>query len=508
MLSNRHDTVCQRRSLALPVALPLDNRRNHHGLYTMNYHTLKLSFCLCLGLLLNSSSWVSAELRLGAPFSDHMVVQQNRPITVWGWDDVDTMVTVTMGEHTATAKADADGKWSARLPGRAASHDPASISIAGSTETTLNDVLVGEVWLCSGQSNMEWTVSSSNNPEDEIAAANHPLIRHIKVKHVPSATPQSDVSTDGWQVCSSDTVAAFTAVGYFFGRHLQSNLDVPIGLIGSNWGGTRIEPWTPPAGFQRVAALGDIANDLGSYPEVNADGTVNHQSALALYNGMIHPLLPFAIRGAIWYQGESNNGEGMLYYEKMRALITGWREVWNDPTMPFYFVQLAPYRYRQPDQLPGIWEAQSAVLEVAGTGMAVTTDIGNVADIHPRNKQEVGRRLGLWALTKTYGHDVGSYMGPIYQSMRIEGDRIRLFFDHADEGLVSRDGESLSWFTVAGFDREFVEAEALIDGNTVVVSSDQLSEPLAVRFGWHEEAEPNLANRVGLPAAPFRTHGW
>jgi sialate O-acetylesterase len=198
----------------------------------------------------------------------------------------------------------------------------------------------------------------------------------------------------------------------------------------------------------------------------------------------------------------------MSYRDKMEALITGWRTVWDDARMPFYFVQLAPYRYNTPDWLPDIWEAQLAALAIPHTGMAVTTDIENVTDIHPKNKQEVGRRLALWALAKTYEVDLLSYSGPIYKSMKNEGDRIRLFFEHADDGLVSLDGKPLSWFTIAGADQSFVEAEALIDGNMVVVQSDTVPEPLAVRFGWHEEGEPNLANKTGLPASPFRTHSW
>jgi sialate O-acetylesterase len=303
-------------------------------------------------------------------------------------------------------------------------------------------------------------------------------------------------------------VANFTAVGYFFGRHLKQELDVPIGLLGSNWGGTRIEPWTPPEGFRQVPALKDIADNLDKYPARNGDRIV-HQSPLALYNGMICPLVPYAIRGAIWYQGESNNGEGMLYHEKMKALIGGWRTIWDNEAMPFYFVQLAPYRYGgDPTRLAGIWEAQTATLAVPHTGMAVTVDIGNVKDIHPRNKQDVGKRLALWALAKDYGQTDLCYSGPLYQGMSVEGNQVRIRFDHVCGGLVSRDGKPLSWFTIAGEDKQFVEARAEIDGETVVVQADGVARPAAVRFGWHQEAEPNLSNAAGLPASPFRTDDW
>ena len=454
------------------------------------------------------SAPVSAEIKLPSIIGDHMVLQRDRAVPVWGWDDAGAEVTVTMGQATATATADSDGRWVVELPAMAAG-GPHTMKIQGTNTVTLENILVGEVWVCSGQSNMEWTVQRSANPEAEIAAANHPRIRHIKIPHVPMDTPQDNVPSDGWKVCSPETVANFTAVGYFFGRHLLEELDVPIGLIGSNWGGTRIEPWTPPVGFQSVPALKDIADNLANFPTKNADGKINHQSPLALYNGMIHPLLPFAIRGAIWYQGESNNGEGMLYHEKMKALIHGWRSVWNDPELPFYYVQLAPYRYGgEPTRLPGIWEAQLKTLGVPNTGMAVTVDISDLADIHPVNKQDVGKRLALCALAKTYGQTDLVYSGPLYKSLKIDGNKAIVSFDHVGGGLISRDGQPLTHFQIAGEDGQFVAASAEIVGDTVVVCAESLDQPVAVRLGWHQEAEPNLSNREGLPASPFRTDSW
>ena len=456
-------------------------------------------------LALLVSTTVQAAVTLPSIIGSGMVLQRDQRVPIWGWDEPGTEVTVTLGDAEKTAKAGEDGKWTVHLDAMPAG-GPHTISIAGTDTVTLQDVLVGEVWLCSGQSNMEWAVASSNNPQEEIAAADWPRIRHIKIPHVPAATPQTNVPSDGWQVCKPETVARFTAVGYFFGRCLHKELDVPVGLIGSNWGGTRIEPWTPPVGFQKVPALKSIADDLENLPAKKADGGINHQSPLALYNGMIAPLVPYGIRGAIWYQGESNNGEGMLYYEKMKALIQGWRTVWNNDEMPFYYVQLAPYRYGgDPTRLPGIWEAQTAALGVPHTGMAVTVDIGNVRDIHPRNKQDTGKRLCLWALAKTYGEEQVVYSGPLYRNMKVEGNKIRISFDHVGGGLISRDGQPLNWFTVAGSDLEFVEAVAEIDGDTVVVHADSVPQPTAVRFGWHQEAEPNLSNAERLPASPFRT---
>lgn len=450
----------------------------------------------------------SAAVKLPSVIGDNMVLQRGEAVPIWGWDDPGTQVTVTLGDSKLTGKADDQGKWCVQLPAMTAG-GPHTMTVVGTTRVTVANILVGDVWLCSGQSNMEWSVGNSNNSQEELAAADHPRIRHIKIPHVPAETPQADVASGGWQVCSPQTVGGWTAVGYFFARHLQQELDVPVGLIGSNWGGTRIEPWTPPVGFQQVPALKDIADKLDSFPAKKADGAINHQSPLALYNGMIAPLVPYGIRGALWYQGESNNGEGMLYFEKQKALIGGWRAIWNKPDLPFYFVQLAPYRYGgDPKNLAGIWEAQTATLSIPYTGMAVTVDISNLTDIHPRNKQDVGKRLALWALAQLYGKSDLVYSGPLYKSMAVEGDKIRLAFDHVGSGLVSRDGQPLNWFTIAGEDKNFVPAQAEIDGATVVVSADSVAHPVAVRFGWTQEAEPNLSNKESLPASPFRTDKW
>jgi len=464
-----------------------------------------LQLLLAWGLLAAITSPLRAEVKLPSIIGDGMVLQRDREVPIWGWDDPGTTVTVAMAGATVTAQADDEGRWLVHLPAMEAG-GPHTLTVNGSDSLSVTDVLVGEVWLCSGQSNMEWVVNNSDNAGQERAAADFPEIRHIKIPHVPADEPQQDVESGGWQATTPETVGNFTAVGYFFGRNLHQELDVPIGLIGSNWGGTRIEPWTPPEGFQHVPALSNIADNLEDFPVKNENGSINHQTPLALYNGMISPLLPYAIRGAIWYQGESNNGEGMLYHEKMKALIDGWRTVWNDPEMPFYFVQLAPYRYNgNPENLPAIWEAQTATLAISHTGMAVTVDIGNVGDIHPRNKQDVGKRLALWALAQTYGREDLVYSGPLYKSMEVEGASIRLRFDHVGSGLVARDDQPLSHFTIAGEDGQFVDATAEIDGDTVVVHADGVTAPRAVRFAWHQEAEPNLSNREGLPASPFRT---
>ncbi len=455
-------------------------------------------------LLVLLSSTSLAELKLPSIIGEGMVLQRDQNVPIWGWDGAGTTVQVSIEGQKVSAKADAEGRWLVNLKPLKAG-GPYAMTIAGSSEVAFKNVAVGEVWLCSGQSNMEWVVNNSDNPQEEKAAAKYPMIRHIKIPHSPKATPQDNVASSGWQETTPETVGNFTAVGYFFGRELHKELNIPIGLIGSNWGGTRIEPWIPPAGFKHIPALNWFADKLEEFPQKKADGGINHQSPLALYNGMIAPLVPYKIRGAIWYQGESNRGEGMLYFEKMKALIAGWRSIWNDPEMPFYFVQLAPYTYGGSETaLAEIWESQTATLSVPNTGMAVTVDVGNIKDIHPRNKQDVGKRLALWALAKDYGKKDLVYSGPLYKSIKVEGAALRIEFDHVGGGLTTRDGKSPSHFQVAGADGKYVEAQAKIDGNSIVVQADSVKNPKSVRYAWHQLAEPNLSNKNGLPASPFR----
>ena len=356
---------------------------------------------------------------------------------------------------------------------------------------------------------MEWPVAASTNGQEEIAAAKYPNIRLFHVKKVPAVTPQDEVVLDReWSECSPETIGNFSAVAYFFGRHINKELNVPVGLINTSWGGTAIEPWTPIVGFESVESLKGIAEQVKAQ-QANPEGAkAGAGSPMHLYNGMVHGIVPFGIRGALWYQGESNRGQGVAYEQRMHALINGWRTVWNQGDFPFLFVQLAPYKYGPTDPqflLPQIWEAQTKTLAMKNTGMAVTTDITHLTDIHPKNKQDVGKRLALWALAKTYGKEGLVYSGPLYKSMKVEGNKIRIEFDHVGGGLKSRDGKPLSWFTIAGKEGDFVEAAATIDGNSVVVSSDKIAEPAAVRFGWDQLAEPNCMNAESLPAGPFRT---
>ena len=515
----------------------------------------RLVLFLIAYLLFSTQAVVYAEVTLPRVIGSNMVLQRDMEAPIWGWASAGEEVTLTLSAEaegvepvsTTTVIADAEGNWQTKLPAMAAG-GPYTLRIKGSNILELTNVLFGEVWVCSGQSNMQWAVRVSKDSEAEIAAANYPNIRLFYVPRVAAGLLQKNIAAD-WHETTPETVENFSAVAYYFGRKLYKNLDVPIGLINTSWGGTRIEPWTPPAGFATVPALAAISKEIqeahanyrAQLPEKMKEVEVwiaetrkaletgaqltrmpenrhplrHHTRPTGIYNSMVHPLVPYAIRGAIWYQGESNLREGMRYHKKMQALINGWRKVWGQGDFPFYFVQLAPFNYTKrfnysgPDTghffLPRIWEAQAATLALPNTGMAVTTDISNLTDIHPRNKQDVGRRLALWALAKDYGRDDVTYSGPLYKAMAIEGNTIRLTFDHVGSGLTSRDEKPLTWFEIAGEDKQFVEAQATIDGDTVVVSNDAIENPVVVRFGWHESAEPNFVNKEGLPASPFRT---
>lgn len=471
---------------------------------------------------------LQAEVKLPSIFGNHMVLQQGMKIKVWGWAEPGEKIQVFLdgqdgkgAEGTAfrtlqATTADEEGNWQVQFAPLKAGVQ-CRLKVQGKNNSVqFGDILVGEVWVCSGQSNMEWPVLRANRAKEEIAAANYPQIRLFNTPRRPAGTPQKDVPAQ-WEVCSPKTVGGFSAVAYFFGRHLHQELKVPIGLVETSWGGTRIEPWTPPVGFQSVPELKPFlqrirtANEqyrkMKSGKKAPKHPLASRSAPTGLYNGMVAPIKPFTIRGAIWYQGESNRGDGLLYEKKMQALINGWRKVWGQGDFPFYYVQLAPFRYRgNPELLPLIWEAQTNVLQMKNTGMAVIVDIGNIRNIHPTNKQDVGKRLALWALAKDYGRKNLVYSGPLYQSHTVEGDRIRVTFAHVDGGLISRDGKPLSWFEVAGKDSKFVQAQAKIDGKTVIVWSDDVKNPVHVRFGWNQIAEPNLSNKAGLPASPFRSN--
>jgi sialate O-acetylesterase len=496
-------------------------------------------------LFLMGGTVAQAEISLPAIFSDHMVLQQKQSIRVWGWGEKGEAVKVSLGKATVTTEVNASGRWEVKLPALEASKESLTLVAEGKNKVEFKDVLIGEVWLCSGQSNMEWPVAASSNAQEEIAAAKYPMIRHIKVPLVQSNVPLDNFN-GSWQVCSPETAAGFTACGYFMARKLNQELDIPIGLINSSWGGTRVEPWTPPIGFQRVGALQDIYQSvMGRTPgtpayieslekhiaEVDAWSATakqqlktnavvmpspsfpaeltpfaSNQDPTMLYNGMIHSIVGYGIRGAIWYQGESNHAEGMLYLEKKKALIGGWRELWGSD-FPFYYVQIAPYHYgsEDPTILAKFWEAQAAVQSIPKTGMVVINDIATVNDIHPPNKQDVGLRLALLALKNDYGKaDVVAH-SPEVAKLELAKEKLIVHFKNSGGGLKTRDGKEATHFEVIGVGADgFQPAKVEIKGDTVVLTSDKVKEPVAFRFAWNKLAEPNLCGSTGLPVGACR----
>lgn len=442
-----------------------------------------------------------ADVKLPKLFGDHLVLQQKSDAAIWGWADPGEEVTIMLGDSKATAKAGSDGKWKTAIRTPAAG-GPFEIIVKGKNTVTIKDAYAGEVWICSGQSNMEWPVSAANNAKEEAANAKYPQIRMLNVKHVTAEKPVDDVE-GSWAVCSPESVNPFSAVGYFFARELNRQLNVPVGMIHTSWGGTICEAWTSKEALTANPAFQAILERAHTFQPNNPN------QASVLFNAMVNPLLPYGIRGAIWYQGESNASRAVQYQQLFPAMIKDWRQRFGQGDFPFYFVQLAPFRYGgNKETLAELWDAQLMTLKsVPHTGMAVTTDITDIRDIHPRNKQEVGRRLALWALAQDYGKEGAEVSGPIYDSMKVEGNKIRIKFKHTTGGLVAKDGNPLTDFTIAGEDRKFYPAIAVIEGDTIKVSCDPdvVLKPVAVRFAWHDTAEPNLFNKAGLPASPFRT---
>ena len=500
---------------------------------------------VCFVLLLVNAGVVFADVKLPAVIGDNMVLQRDRAAHIWGWAEPGEEIMVSASWRTMAwgVTANKDGRWSFEMspPNTAGPHE---MTVSSKNTITIKNILVGEVWVCSGQSNMQMSVRSSANAEQEIASADYPKVRLFTVKRKVADEPQTDCE-GSWTMCSPETVPDFSAVGYFFGRELHQQLDVPVGLIHTSWGGTPAESWTRRGALESVPDCVPIVERfeeaMAKYPEAKKKydesmiawkedvkkakaegknpprrpgapfGPGNPHSPAGLYNAMIAPLIPYSIGGAIWYQGESNAGRAYQYRKLFPAMITNWRKDWGQGDFSFLFVQLANFMAVDPEPVDSEWaelrEAQLMTLALPNTGMAVIIDIGEAKDIHPKNKQDVGKRLALWALAKTYGKDL-VYSGPIYKSMKTEGNKIRLDFEHVGGGLIAGGGEPLKGFAVAGADRKFVWADAKIDGNTVVINSDEVSEPVAVRYGWANNPVCNLYNKEGLPATPFRTDDW
>ena len=494
---------------------------------------------IALAIVLSLATPLFADVRLPNVFSDHMVLQRDKPIKVWGWAAPGEKIKVLLSGNAADTSADADGEWKVELPAMKAP-GPHQMTVTGKNTVKITDILVGEVWVCSGQSNMEFELKHALNAQQEIKAADYPQIRLLLVPRTPAGLPLNDIKTR-WSVCAPDNpvVARFSAVGYFFGRDIHKALNVPVGLIAASQGATQIELWTATEGLSGVPALDPmiasnqaaadsarrklvenldlleaaipaaraaLATGKALPPALSMPNPMPVEGGPVLYNGMIHPLVPFGIRGALWYQGESNCGDGMRYLDKMKALVAGWREVWKQGDFPFYFVQITPNTYN--GSLPLLLDAQNAAMAIPNTGMAASTDTCDPSDHygggHPRNKQEIGRRLALWALAKDYGKKDLVYCGPRFKSLTVEGKQLRVAFDHVGGGLVTRDNKAPDHFEIAGADGNFVEATAKIDGASVVIGSDKVANPASMRFAWKDLAQPNLMNREGLPVSVFR----
>lgn len=514
-----------------------------------------------------------------------MVLQQESKLPVWGWADPGEEVTVTFGDQSGKATAAKDGSWRVDLKPVASSSVATTLTVTGRNNITIQDVLVGEVWICSGQSNMAFNLHSAHNAAKVVPEANDPQMRFFVVSAKISLQPETEVGGN-WKVCTPEIAKGFSGVGYFFGQELRKTLQRPVGLIGSYWGGTPAQSWTSLEGLEKappfanyvdafnkiVSGLEQAKKDypaaLASYEEEQKQwqaeigptfdaamkewaGVVKKaktegqlipplptpskpkpkappvpgnvpQYPTVLYNGMIAPLIPYAIKGAIWYQGESNGGMPLEYRTLFPRMITDWREKWGEGDFPFLFVQLANFtkRQTQPSEQGWAWlrEAQLMTLSLPNTGMASAIDVGNGGDIHPTDKYDVGLRLALAARHVAYGQEL-VYSGPIYESMKIAGDTIRLAFKHAGKGLtigvppwaptgVPAMGSELTGFAIAGADKKWFWGKATIEGDAVLVQSAEVPAPVAVRYAWASNPAANLYNKDGLPASSFRTDNW
>ena len=502
-------------------------------------------FIWCIAIIISLSSPVLADVRLPALIGDNMVLQRDTAVKVWGWADPGEQVTVIFAERKGATVTGPDGAWRVTLDPLSAG-GPYEMTVSGENTVTLYDILVGEVWVCSGQSNMHWPMKFSADPDREIAAANHPSIRLFYVTNQGAADPAEDCF-GRWEECAPRTVTDFSAVAYYFGRELNREFDVPVGLIQSSWGGTPIEAWLSldtvrgdPSLHYMLDGWEEIIENkpreildrydlmsawfvycfecmgqklpYGPIPMTPEGFKRGFGVPTRLYNGMIAPLIPSAIKGVLWYQGESNAGRAYKYRALMPALIEDWRRQWGRGDFPFLYVQLSNQGKREDLPSESEWselrEAQLMTLDVPGAGMAVTIDLGEEDDVHFKNKQEVGRRLFLAALDKAYDREV-VFSGPLFESMSVKEDKVVITFKESGSGLVTRGGGRLKGFAVAGDDLVFVWADAeIVDDRTVAVRSDSVPSPVAVRYAWGNNPECNLYNREGLPASPFRTDDW
>ena len=482
----------------------------------MKLHRIPPSVVVAAALL---AIVLRADVSLPRILGDNMVLQRDGPVPVWGRAAPGEEVTVRFAGREEHATADAAGRWQIMFDALPASATPRAMIVSAGNVLRLENILVGEVWLCSGQSNMEYAVgvakkwapaAAETDPElaQELTTTPLPTLRLFRVE---KELKPPEVVSSGWHEAADGARNEFSAVGYYFGRRLQRELGVPVGLIQSAWGGSRIEEWTPAEAYAKLAAVftGEAAASFEKDPAWIGRN----------YAAMVQPLAPFALHGVIWYQGESNliaYNDGLRYADKLRTLIDAWRAAWRQPALPFYSVQIAPYLYtgrkdplpHSADELPKLWEAQAAALRIPHTGLVPTTDlVDDVSNIHPAHKREVGERLAALALSEACGRPGPGWEGPAFAKLEISDAKVVVHFNNAGGGLASRDGKPLMDFEIAGADGVFMPAGAVIRGDTVVVSSPQVTAPAAVRFGWSETARPNLMNHAGLPAYPFRSNG-
>ena len=500
---------------------------------------------MIIGMLLVftlTASFARAEVSLSAVFSDNMVLQQEMRVPIWGKADPGEKIILKLDKLQVTTITAADGKWRADFTGLKAG-GPYTLNVSGKNTLTVQNVLVGEVWFCGGQSNMEFSLDRARDAETEIANADYPGIRMFTGRNVVAATPR-DETAGKWVVCSPADAGKFSAVGYFFAREIFRARKVPVGMLNVSAGWTPAEAWMSREALLAVPELQYIVTrwDQSDNPKAKleyqqqlTEWNVAAEKARAegkpeppkpkgppdpnfihrasgLWNGAVVPIIPYAIRGAIWYQGETNDSRGYQYRKLFPALINDWRKTWGQGDFPFLFVQVASVLPPDPVPVESEWaelrESQALALKLPNTGMAVTVDIGEEKDVHPKNKQDVGYRLGLWARARVYGEKI-LYASPMYKSMKVEGNKIRLTFDNVYQGLDTRDNSPLQGFAIAGEDRKFVYAEAKIEKGKVIVWSEKVPNPVAVRYAWaNNPLGCNLYNSANLPAAPFRTDDW
>ena len=515
----------------------------------------------CMLVFSSLAQQAVASLQLAKTFGDHMVLQHGVKNTVWGTATPGAEVSINFAGQSVKSKANEKGEWKVELKPLKTNKKGQVMKVsAGDESVSVEDILIGEVWMCSGQSNMGWTLNKSNDWEAEAAKANFPLLRLFTTPPHTATTVQRDLKKGEWRLCTPETAPSFSAVGYYFGKELVTTLDTPIGMVNTAWGGKPSEAFTSlekldatpsakrlmeewrgkQASYDAEAAKAVYEQQLAAFNERKAafvEARKNKKEAkhpgrppiapmepmampnapAAIYHQMIAPWTQFSIKGAIWYQGESNRNRAKQYETIFPAMIEDWRDKWDNDAMPFYFVQLA--NFLQPTEVPGMassWaelqNAQTLTMDkLENTGMAIINDIGAADDIHPRNKKDVGKRLALWALSKDYGKEVGPISGPVMKSSKVEGSAIRVEFDYVGEGLKSRDGGKLKRFEIAGEDQQWVWADAKIEkgGKSVLLSSKKVSKPVAARYAWAANPiDANLVNSAGLPASLFRTDDW